>query len=119
MAANDKAFFLALGKRVAQARKEHGITQQQLAEALGIAQQTLAHYEGARLRVPASMLPQLASILAVPVETLIGQPAGSARAKRGPAPKLQQHMERISQLPKPKQKFVMEMLETVLAQQGR
>jgi transcriptional regulator with XRE-family HTH domain len=118
MAANDKAFFVELGKRIAQARKDHGMTQQQLAEELGIAQQTLAHYEGARLRVPASLLPQLAAILGVPVEALIGQPVKRA-AKRGPAPKLQQHMERISQLPKPKQKFVMEMLETVLAQQSR
>ena len=57
MAGNDKTFFVELGKRVALARKDHGMTQQQLAEALGIAQQTLAHYEGARLRVPASMLP--------------------------------------------------------------
>jgi transcriptional regulator with XRE-family HTH domain len=118
MAGNDKTFFVELGKRVAQARKDHGMTQQQLAEALGIAQQTLAHYEGARLRVPASMLPQLASILGMPVETLIGQAAKRA-ARRGSAPELQQHMERISQLPKLKQKFVMQMLETVLAQQGR
>ncbi|WP_457337785.1 hypothetical protein [Rhizobacter sp. P5_C2] len=41
------------------------------------------------------------------------------RAKRGPAPKMQQHMERISTLPKAKQKFVMELLGSVLAQQGR
>lgn len=118
MALNDKVFFLALGKRVAQLRKEQGLTQQQLAEQLGIAQQTLAHYEGARLRVPASMLPQLAQIFSVGVDELIGQPPAS-RAKRGPAPKLQQHIEAISLLPKPKQRFVLEMLETVLAQAGR
>jgi hypothetical protein len=32
---------------------------------------------------------------------------------------LQRSIERISQLPKPKQRFVMEMLETVLAQASR
>jgi hypothetical protein len=37
----------------------------------------------------------------------------------GEAPKLQRHMERIQELPKPKQRFVMEMLETVLAQASR
>jgi hypothetical protein len=34
-------------------------------------------------------------------------------------PKLQQHMERISQLPKTQQRFVLQVLESVLAQQGR
>jgi transcriptional regulator with XRE-family HTH domain len=113
MALNDKVFFVELGKRIAHLRKEQGLTQQQLAEQLGVAQQTLAHYEGARLRVPASMLPQLAQIFVVGVDDLIG------RSKRGPAPKLQQHIDAISQLPKPKQRFVLEMLETVLAQAGR
>ncbi len=92
------------------------LTQQQLAEQLGVAQQTLAHYEGARLRVPASMLPQLAQILGVPVDVLIGQPVKATPAKRGRSPKWQQQMEAIAQLPKARQRFVSEMLETVLAQ---
>lgn len=116
---DDKQFFEMLGTRITALRKEQGLTQTQLAEQLVIAQQTLAHYEGARLRVPASMLPTLANILLVSVEELIGQPVKAAKGKRGPTPKLAQHMERISQLPKPKQRFVMEMLETVLAQASR
>ena len=50
------------------------------------------------------------------------QPGGIARRnepttrKRGPAPKLAQQMERISQLPKPQQRFVIQVLESVLAQ---
>lgn len=39
--------------------------------------------------------------------------------KRGPTPKPQQQIERIAQLPKAKQRFVMEMLETVLTQASR
>jgi hypothetical protein len=39
--------------------------------------------------------------------------------RRGPAPKLQQQIERIQQLPRPQQKFVMQMLDTVLLQAGR
>lgn len=87
-----------------------------ISDALGIAQQTLAHYEVARLRVPASMLPTLGGIFKVPVDVLIGQPATARSGKRGPASQLQRSIERISKLPKPKQRFVMEMLETVLAQ---
>jgi transcriptional regulator with XRE-family HTH domain len=118
MTQNEKSFFKALGSRVAQLRKEHGLTQTQLGERLGITQQMVASYEIGRRRIPASMLPQLAQIFVVGMDELIGQPS-SNRAKRGPTPKLQQHIEAISQLPKPKQRFVLEMLETVLAQAGR
>lgn len=60
------------------------------------------------------MLPRLANVLGFSLEDLIGEEAKSA--KRDPAPKLQRQMERIRELPKPKQRFVMETLETVLAQ---
>ena len=66
------------------------------------------------------MLPTLAQELQLPVEDLLGQPSATkARAKRGPAPALAQHMERISALPKPQQKFVIQMIEMALSQQGR
>jgi transcriptional regulator with XRE-family HTH domain len=116
----DESFFKELGARIAEARKERNITQVQLSATLGIAQQTLAHYEGGRLRLPASLLPTLAQELQVPVENLLGQPVKSkAPPKRGPAPRLQQHLERISALPKPRQRAVMDVIEAMLAQQGR
>jgi hypothetical protein len=64
------------------------------------------------------MLPTLARALGVSVEELIGEQSSAAARKRGPAPKLQQ-LERISALPKSKQKFVMQVLETVLQQSAR
>jgi hypothetical protein len=63
------------------------------------------------------MLPRLAKTLGVSVEALIGEE--EKPAKRGPTPKLQQQMERISWLPRTKQRVVMEMLDGVLAQAGR
>ena len=114
---DEKRYFKELGGRIAQLRKEQNLTQQQLADELGIAQQMIASYEIGRRRVPVSMIPTLAKSLAVPIEALLGVANGAA--KRGPAPKLARHMERINQLPKPKQRFVMEMLETVLAQASR
>ena len=113
----EKHYFKKLGDRIAQLRKEQNLTQQQLADELGLAQQVVASYEIGRRRVPVSAIPTLAMALAVPIETLLGVANGTA--KRGPAPKLLRHMERISQLPKPKQRFVMEMLDTVLAQASR
>lgn len=117
----DELFFKELGARIAQARKERNITQVQLCATLGIAQQTLAHYEGGRLRLPSSLLPALAQELQVGVESLLGQPTkvGRAAAKRGPASQLQKQVDRIAQLPRAKQRFVIEMLDTVLAQASR
>jgi transcriptional regulator with XRE-family HTH domain len=113
----DEGFFRELGARLAQARKDRGLTQQQLADQLGIAQQTLAHYEVGRVRIAASMLPVLAEMLDQSIdEMLMGHPSTRAPGKRGPASRLQQQMDAISQLPRAKQKFVVEMLDTVLAQ---
>lgn len=68
----DEVFFRALGQRIAQARKENHLTQKQLAEHLGIAQQTMAHYEGAKLKVSASFLPDLSRLLNRSVDELLG-----------------------------------------------
>ncbi len=57
-------------------------------------------------------------MLGVTVEELLGDD-GTAIKKRGPAPMLQRQIERIQQLPRTQQKFVMQMLDTVLAQQSR
>lgn len=111
----DEHFFKALGARVAQARKARNLTQLQLCEQLGIPQQTLANYEGGHVRFPASMLPSLAQILGLSLDELLGQEP--KKGKRGPAPRLQQQIDRISQLPKAKQHVVMEMLEMVITSQ--
>jgi len=117
MTHDEKVFFRRLGARVAELRKDNGMTQAQLAETIGVAQQVVASYEIGRRRVPVSALPALAHALAVTVENLIGEEAKPA--KRGPAPKLQQQLERITRLPKAQQRFVMQMIDTVLAQASR
>ena len=53
--------------------------------------------------------------LATSLEVLFGE-AHKTRSKRGPAPKWQQQIEAVALLPKARQRFVSEMLETVLAQ---
>ena len=117
MTTDDHQFFVELGKRIALLRKEQGLTQQTLADTLGVAQQTLAHYEVGRLCMPVSLLPEFSRLFSVPVDELLG--STSSRSKRGPASRFQQQLERVSQLPRPKQRFVMEMLDTVLAQASR
>ena len=84
-----------------------------------LSQQTVNAYELGNRRVPVSMLPVLARMLGVSVEALIGEPEAAASKKRGPAPKLVQHLDRISQLPRSQQRFVLQVIESVLAQASR
>ena len=118
MTQDEKEYFKVLGSRVAHLRKELGLTQVQLAETLGISQQMVASYEVGRRRIPVSMLPSLAQALKVQTDALLGNET-KARSKRGPAPKWQQQIEAIAQLPKAQQRFVSQVLDTVLAQAGR
>lgn len=113
---DEREFFIALGSRMAEQRKRLAITQMQMAETLSVSQQTVNAYESGQRRVPVSMLPVLAHTLGMSLEELIGEPPSTAARKRGPAPALQRHMERISALPKAQQKFVLQVLDSVLQQ---
>jgi transcriptional regulator with XRE-family HTH domain len=113
----DRPFFQALGERVARLRKEHGLTQAQLAEQLGVSQQLVAAYESGERCVPTDTLPRIATALGVSLEELMG--TGNGPAKRGPTPKLQRQLEQLSRLPRAKQKVVSEMLEALLQQASR
>ena len=67
----------------------------------------------------AGALPTLADELGVSVEHLLGETKPKARGKRGPVPKIQQQLERVSALPKARQRVVMEVLDSMLGQAGR
>jgi len=95
-ALEDAGVFEHLRVRVAELRKERDITQVQLAEHLGISQQTINAYETGYRRFPVSELPPLARYLGLTLDELVGETA-QAR-KRGPTPKLQRQMELIQQL---------------------
>ena len=114
----ERDFFIALGERIAQFRKARGITQVQLAETLGVSQQTIQAYEVGRRRIQVSTLPVVARTLSVSLEDLFGESDASPR-KRGPAPKWQKQIEAIAQLPRAKQQFVAQVLDSVIAQVQR
>ena len=120
VSASERAFYVQLGQRIAALRRERSLTQVQLAEAMGVAQQTLAHYEAGRLRLLVGALPNLAQRLDVTVEELVGAlPKRTAPGKRGPVSKIQQQLEQVNQLPRAKQRMVSEVIDSLLAQASR
>ena len=117
MAIKNEAFFKDLGQRIATARKERGLTQQALADQLGVSQQTLAHYEVGRVGVGAAMLPRLAELLDLSLdEILIGTPIVRLPGKRGPASRIERQLDAVSQLPRASQKAVSQVLDAMIAQ---
>ena len=110
-----KSYYRDLGHRIAERRKELGMTQVQLAEALGVAQQTMAHYEAGALRVAVALLLPLSHTLDLSLEALDGDTRKAAKlGKRGPAPKIQQQLAQIEALPKAKQRAIAQIIDSML-----
>lgn len=119
ISSDERQFFVTLGERIASLRKARSVTQTQLAEALGVSQQTVHAYEAGSRRIPVSALPLVTSKLEVSLEVLFGEEhAKAARGKRGPVPQWQRQIEAVAQLPKSQQQFVFRMIEMALAQAG-
>ena len=115
MADADRSFYAQLGQRLSELRKARGITQVQLAERLGVAQQTMAHYEGGTVRIGVETLAQAAHTLDTTIEELIGTPSKRSAGKRGPQPKIAQQLQQIEALPKAKQRAISQVLDSVIA----
>jgi len=112
----EQIFMTALGKRITELRKACGMTQAQMAQALDVSQQAVQSWEAGRRRIQISVLPAVAKLFAVSLDTLLGEEAEHAPRKRGPESRLEQQIELIGQLPKGRQKLVSEMLDAVIAQ---
>jgi transcriptional regulator with XRE-family HTH domain len=80
----EQRFYKELGSRIADLRIARGLTQQRLADALGIGQQTLGHYEVGRTRLASAVLVQISAIFEMSVDDVLGPLAkrGTAKAKK-------------------------------------
>lgn len=123
MSPDERTFFEQLGKTLAQARNGAELTQQQVADALGIPQPQYASYEVGRRRVPVSLLSGLARLFSTSIDAMVGEggmpePGNPAprRSKRGPPSKLERQLDAVARLPKAEQRAVTTLIDAVLAQ---
>ncbi|HFP5157608.1 TPA: helix-turn-helix domain-containing protein [Escherichia coli] len=112
----EQVFITELGRRITALRKDAGMTQTQVAQALNVSQQAVQAWEAGRRRIQISILPAVARLLAVSLEDLLGEEPEKIARKRCPAPKWQQLIEEIDSLPKAKQKMISEMLSALIVQ---
>lgn len=107
-----------LGERVAQLRKERGLTQVELAEALGVAQSIVSKYESGELRLHGELIIQLAELLDVTADELLGlvdRPrAGPTKDKR-----LARRLQDFDKLPKRDRDALTRTVDAFLAARGR
>ncbi|MBN2617539.1 MAG: helix-turn-helix transcriptional regulator [Spirochaetales bacterium] len=61
-----------VGQRIAEIRKQRGLTQQDLAEKIGISRVTLADYERGRSRIYDEMIIRIAMALNITTDQLLG-----------------------------------------------
>lgn len=108
-----RAYFRALGATLTVRRKEIGMTQAELARALGVSQQTVFAYELGDRRVSVLILAKLAKVFEVPVEELMGMKI-SIRPKLRLSPAGMRHAERLQQLRKTEQRFVKKIIDVLL-----
>jgi len=107
---SDTEFSHRLAERIVAMRKAKGMTQTDVANKLGITQQSFARYEAGQRRFPVSILPTLAEALDAGIEELLGIPV---KGKRGRTSQLERRFEKIRQLPKKDQEFVLQVLDRV------
>jgi len=106
-------FLEDLGSRIAARRKELGLTQIELAARINATQKIITSYERATCQIPVWRLPVLAEALGMSVEDLLG--ATKISRGRGRESKLEKQLDRVKQLPRSEQQFVIRMLDNALA----
>lgn len=100
-------------KRLEELRKGRQLTQEQLAEKLGLSRAVIGYYEAQSKNPRLDTIYKISTFFGVPPEYLISESI-LGNGKPGPATKLEQQVERIKILPLAKQRMIVNMIEAAL-----
>ncbi len=115
----------AFGQRLETLRKARGLTQLQVAKALGTTQRTVSYYENQGGSPPAYVVVALAKLLRVSADELLGlKPAKVEHRKEDPKRRrLWKRFQRMSSLPERDQRAVVRLINSLVSvsnqQRGR
>ena len=105
------------GKRMSAFRVAKGLSQSALAAKLGMTRAQIVYYERAAGNPTLEVVEKIAVFFGVSVGELLNDTTKTAR-KPGPPSQFTQLVERLDQLPRTQQKFVIQMVEGFLKQAG-
>lgn len=107
------------GQRLHDLRESAGLTQSQVAEQLGISPRAYAFWERKPVALKANHIIALAEVFNVSTDSLLGHSPKSGTAKRnGPKSRIESMLEEVADLPRPKQKRIVSVIEALLAQEA-
>lgn len=110
------------GARLAALRQDAGLSQADLAQAIGEKQQTVAYWERSARPPRSSAIPKLARVLGVSTELLLSEPGPAALrppAKPAPVGRIQKLFEQVARLPRRQQDKVLEFVSAFIDQYRR
>lgn len=105
------------GRRIRALRESRGITQVELARALGIPQSNVSEMERGVRGLTVHQVVKLAKALKVSTDRLLVEGNGVADAKPGASLKLVRRLQRIERLPEPRQRVVLKFLDALIDQE--
>lgn len=106
------------GERLAEIRESRGLTQAELALAVGVSRRVIAYYEQEDSQPPGAMLVDLAKALRVSSDQLLGlKPPKEKRSPR--TARLLKRLQKIEQLPQTDQRVVLKLVDGLLERHTR
>lgn len=101
------------GERLAQLRKTAGYTQVEFAQEAGISQRMVAYYESPEAHPPANLLPDMARVLGISTDELLGI-APIRRAKKAGNTRLERRLQQLEKLPPQEKRQVLQLLDAFI-----
>jgi transcriptional regulator with XRE-family HTH domain len=89
------------------------LTQTALAREVGISQRMMAYYEGPTAFPPATLLPTLARVLGISVETLLGTETAKRKSKAIDT-RMQRRLQQIAGLPTEERRQIMQLVDAFI-----
>jgi len=110
----DKNTAAVIGARLAQLRKEKGITQGELAKLLAISQPMVSDYERGELRLHGELILQLTQILGVSADELLGREESPKRKSSIKNRRLLRQVQALDKLSKRDQQALLRTIDAFL-----
>jgi transcriptional regulator with XRE-family HTH domain len=102
-----------IGKRIAHIRKERGLSQEALAEVMGISRKQVVDYETGRIHLNDDMIVRFAVTLSITADELLGLKPPKKSIDE-PTLRLTRRFRELSKLPEDKKRAVLKVLDDLI-----